>query len=64
MIFTQFSILDLFSPDTDGNRSQFVKQRRERIELHLGAGQPVSLGLSTDLKTVRFHYCDGLNSLK
>ena len=45
MVFTQCSILNRDSPDVDENRSQFVKQRTERIEfitdLHY-------LGLSTD----------------
>ena len=41
MMFTQCSILDRDSPDVDENRSQFVRQRTERIELHLGREHPV-----------------------
>ena len=49
MVFTQCSILNRDSPDVDEKRSPFVRQRTERIELHLGREHPflAYLGLST-----------------
>ena len=63
MVFTQCSILNRDSPDLDNNRSPFVRQRTEIVELHLGREHPFwgcstdlhYLGLSTDLKTVSCH---------
>ena len=63
MVFTQCSILNRESPDVEENKSPFVRQRTERIELHLGREHPFwefstdlhYLGLSTDLKTVSCH---------
>ena len=48
MVFTQCSILNRESPDVDENRNPFVRQRIERIELHLGRGHQF-LGFSIDL---------------
>ena len=56
MVFTQCSILNRDSPDKpEENRGLFVRQRTERLELHLGRERPF-WGLSTDL-----HYL-GLNT--
>ena len=63
MMFTQCGILNRDSPDVRKNRRPFVKQRNERIELHLGREHPFGgfstdlhhLGLSTDFKTVSCH---------
>ena len=62
-MFTQPNFLNRDSPDVDGNRSPFVRQRTERIELHLGREHLFRgfstdlhyLGLCTDLKTVSCH---------
>ena len=40
MACTQCGILNRDNPDVDENRSPFVKQRAERIELHLGREHP------------------------
>ena len=40
MVFTQCSILNRDSLDVDDNRSLFVRQRTERIELHLRREHP------------------------
>ena len=40
MIFTQCSILNRDSPNVEKNRSPFVWQKTERIELHLGRQHP------------------------
>ena len=50
-MFTQRSF-ESDTTDVDKNRSPFVRQRTERIELHLGREHPF-WGLSTDL-----HYLD------
>ena len=63
MVVTQCSILNRDSPDVDENRSPFVRQRTERIELHSGREHPLGgfstdlhyLGLSTALKTVSYN---------
>ena len=63
MVFTQCSILNRDSPDVDENRSPFVRQGTERIELHLCREHPFwgfstdrhYLGLSTYLKTISCH---------
>ena len=41
MVFTQCSILNRVSPVVDENRSPFVSQRTEGIELHFGQGTSV-----------------------
>ena len=41
MVFTQCSILNRDSPDVEENRNPFVRQRIERIELHLGRKHPL-----------------------
>ena len=48
MVSTQCSILNRCSPDVDENRNPFVRQRTERIELHLVRKHPFeeSLALS------------------
>ena len=51
MVFTHCSILNRVSADVEENRSPFVWQRTERIELHLGGEYPF-LGFSTDVYTV------------
>ena len=57
MVFTQCSILNSDSPDVNENRSPFVRQRTEKIELHLGRKHPF-WGLSIDL-----HYLGPSNAL-
>ena len=48
MVFTQCSILNRDSHDVAENRSPFVRQKTERIELDLGRERPF-WGFSTDL---------------
>ena len=58
MVFTQCSIPNPDSSDVDENRGPFVRQRTQRIELHLGRKHPL-LGFSTNL-----HYGGLSTSLK
>ena len=58
MVFTQCSILNRDSPEVDESRRPFVRQRTERIELHLGREHSF-WGFSTDL-----HYLDLSTVLK
>ena len=48
MMFTQFSILYRVVLDVVEIRSSFVRDRTERIELHLGREHPF-WGVNTDL---------------
>ena len=48
MVFTQCSILNRDNPEVDVNRSPFVRQRTERIEIHSRREHPFG-GFSTDL---------------
>ena len=45
MVLTQ-SILNPGSSDVDENRGPFVRQRTQRIELHLGREHPFFQGLA------------------
>ena len=48
MVFTQCSILNRDVLDVEEIRSPFVRERTERIDLHLGREHPF-WGFSTDL---------------